>query len=824
MSDTDDYTAGRIAALVRTALLDSPPEETFDRITASVARILNVPVAIVSLVDEQRQFFKSSHGLPEPWASKRETPLSHSFCQYVVSCDDPLEVVDAREHPVVKNNSAIADLGAIAYLGYPILAEGRFAVGALAAIDTKPRQWSQADRDTLNDFASILSSEIDLRTRIAGEGGYVQELQAGREQLERILNSTGEGIYGIDTEGNCTFSNQSCAQLLGYGSPDELLGKQMHELIHHTRPDGSPYPTDECRIHVAAVQGQPAHVEDELLWRKDGSSFAAEYRSYPIEKNDQRYGAVVTFSDISGRLLAQQELITARERAEESDRQKTQFLANMSHEIRTPMNAILGFSELMESVVVSKKAKEYLSVIRDSGKSLLDLINDILDLSKIEAGRIELNVEPVDLNELVQSVVALIAPEATNKGLELSVDVNADLPKCMLLDRLRVRQILLNLLSNAVKFTRAGSVAVKVCAEAPSLDRQRMDLTLAVRDTGVGISKSQQKRIFNAFHQVTSTDESGLPGTGLGLSISKMLANLMDGKITVRSARGEGATFTVTLRGVEAAPDGASPRLTALDTEQDLNLIRASRILVVDDNEVNRRLISEIFDGSHHEILLAEDGAQAVDIAHREKPDLVLMDIRMPKIDGRKALQIIRSDAELPAMPVVAVTASSLLNKEKALRKAFDGYLRKPFSKAQLFRELARRLPLAEPAAGSGEAGDGSGSDLPATGVKGIEVPTVPDGRIDDWKRLADELSELELSSWQTVSQTLAIQTIIEFARNLIRLADKHECPILREYADTLHTRAEHFQLAALERQLNGFPELVAAVRQAVDAAVSQSG
>ncbi len=819
MSETDDYTAERIAALVRTALLDSPPEESFDRITALLARIIKVPVSIVSLVDEQRQFFKSHWGLPEPWATRRETPLSHSFCQYVVSCNEPLEVVDARQHPVVKGNAAISDLGVIAYLGYPIVVEGKFPIGSLAAIDVQPREWSQADHETLKDFAVIVSSEIDLRTRIAGEGGYLEELQESREQLERILDSTGEGIYGIDPGGCCTFSNQSCLQLLGYDSPDELLGKQMHELIHHTRPDGSPYPTEECRIHVAAIKGQPAHVEDEFLWRKDGTSFAAEYRSYPISRNGQRYGAVVTFTDISGRLRARQELIDARERAEESDRQKTQFLANMSHEIRTPMNAILGFSELMESVVVSKKAKEYLAVIRDSGRSLLELINDILDLSKIEAGRIELNIEPVDLNELVQSVVALIAPDATGKGLELSVDVAAELPKCLLLDRLRVRQILLNLLSNAVKFTRAGSIAVKVCAEAATRDGQRMDLILAVSDTGVGISKLQQKRIFKAFHQVSSTDESGLSGTGLGLSISKRLAKLMDGEITVSSTPGKGSTFTVTLQNVEAALEEVSPHSAVLENEQDLDLIRASRILVVDDNEVNRRLISEIFDGSHHEILLAEDGEQAIEIAHREKPDLVLMDIRMPRLDGRKALQILRSDAELPELPVVAVTASSLLNKEKALRKAFDGYLRKPFSKAQLFRELARRLPLVEPDAGSGEAGDGP--DVLASGLGPGEVATVPDGRIDDWKRLADELHELEQSSWQTVSQTLAIQTVIEFARNLKRLAAANDCAFLGEYADSLHTRAEHFKLAALERQLTGFPELIVALRNAVEAAVS---
>ena len=819
MSETDDYTAERIAALVRTALLDSPPEESFDRITALLARIIKVPVSIVSLVDERRQFFKSHWGLPEPWATRRETPLSHSFCQYVVSCNEPLEVVDARQHPVVKGNAAISDLGVIAYLGYPIVVEGKFPIGSLAAIDVQPREWSQADHETLKDFAVIVSSEIDLRTRIAGEGGYLEELQESREQLERILDSTGEGIYGIDPGGCCTFSNQSCLQLLGYDSANELLGKQMHELIHHTRPDGSPYPTEECRIHVAAIKGQPAHVEDEFLWRKDGTSFAAEYRSYPISRNGQRYGAVVTFTDISGRLRARQELIDARERAEESDRQKTQFLANMSHEIRTPMNAILGFSELMESVVVSKKAKEYLAVIRDSGRSLLELINDILDLSKIEAGRIELNIEPVDLNELVQSVVALIAPDATGKGLELSVDVAAELPKCLLLDRLRVRQILLNLLSNAVKFTRAGSIAVKVCAEAATRDGQRMDLILAVSDTGVGISKLQQKRIFKAFHQVSSTDESGLSGTGLGLSISKRLAKLMDGEITVSSTPGKGSTFTVTLQNVEAALEEVSPHSAVLENEQDLDLIRASRILVVDDNEVNRRLISEIFDGSHHEILLAEDGEQAIEIAHREKPDLVLMDIRMPRLDGRKALQILRSDAELPELPVVAVTASSLLNKEKALRKAFDGYLRKPFSKAQLFRELARRLPLVEPDAGSGEAGDGP--DVLASGLAPGEVATVPDGRIDDWKRLADELHELEQSSWQTVSQTLAIQTVIEFARNLKRLAAANDCAFLGEYADSLHTRAEHFKLAALERQLTGFPELIVALRNAVEAAVS---
>ena len=314
----------RLAALRKTALLDSPTEEAFDRLTRLAVRLLGAPVALVSLIDADRQFFKSAVGLPESYANARQTPLSHSFCKHTVINQKPLIVPDARHHAVLKDNEAIRDLGVEAYAGFPLTTSGGHALGAFCVIDTHPREWSLDEYEALRDLAALVMAEIELRTtlrerdelavqvaalasenaRQAREKARLQASQAQEKALlqaaqerERtaLLDATLHGIYGLDARGCCTYINLEGAHLFGY-TPEELRGREMHAAIHHSRADGSPRTLKDDPIQNALSQGRRCRVEDDVFWRRDGRPISVEYSAAPIVVDGQTQGAVVAFA------------------------------------------------------------------------------------------------------------------------------------------------------------------------------------------------------------------------------------------------------------------------------------------------------------------------------------------------------------------------------------------------------------------------------------------------------------------------------------------------------------------------------------------------
>lgn len=287
----------RLAALTETGLLDSAPEQAFDRFTRLAARLLHVPVVLVSLVTPQRQFFKSATGLPAPLSAERETPLSHSFCRHVVDAGQPLVIEDAREHPQGRDNLAVSEMGVRAYAGIPLVTSDGYTLGSFCAIDMQPRAWTEDDLSTLETLANSVMAEIDLR---------LAATRAQRQARERtaLLNATAEGIYGIDHEGRGTFVNAAAARMLGY-APEALQGRNLHEIIHSRRADGSPYPETQCPIYQVVQTGQNCRVEEDVFWRQDGTAFPVEFSSSPLDGNGQTRGAVVAFADISARKEAE---------------------------------------------------------------------------------------------------------------------------------------------------------------------------------------------------------------------------------------------------------------------------------------------------------------------------------------------------------------------------------------------------------------------------------------------------------------------------------------------------------------------------------------
>jgi len=496
---------------------------------------------------------------------------------------------------------------------------------------------------------------------------------------------------------------------------------------------------------------------------------------------------------------ARRELLEEKVHAEQAVREKSAFLANMSHEIRSPMNAILGFSELLEPEGLTPKQSQYVRAIRDSGSALLHLINDILDLSKLEAGKLELHPDPTDMRDSCEFLRTVFGQQAVMKSLQLQFELAPDLPRALLLDRLRLRQVLVNLLSNAIKFTERGCVRTRVSWQNRDHDGTGT-LLIDVEDTGIGIPVDKIEEIFKPFVQADSRRTAEKEGTGIGLTIVKRLTELMGGTLAVDSTVSQGTVFHLRFSNVPV-----SGRLPVGDHAEpggavDFNDFAPATLLVVDDNRANRDLMAGIFEKTHHRVHFAINGQEALECLRTIKPDVVLLDIRMPVMDGRATLAEIRKQAKLASLPVIAVTASSESGEEAELQSQFSGYIRKPFSRRALFLALAQFLqqaPLKDPLnqRNSGETFAGVPAPLPEQAAQ--------------WQELALELRRQEASPWPALRDTLAVNETRAFAHKLFSLGQAAHCLPLTTYAASLTTFADAYAIGQMEHHLGVFPGLI---------------
>ncbi len=813
----------------------------------------------------------------------------------------------------------------------------------------------------------ILNSErleLELKEEIIEHRAIQGALRKSEEQVRLLLNSTAEAIYGIDLSGNCTFANPSCLSMLGYAEAGQVLGKNMHRLIHHSHANGNPLPVEECKIHTAFREGRGVHVDDEVLWKADGTSFPVEYWSHPQIVSGEVYGAVVTFVDITerrrieeslrnmsqateaspasvvitdpagnityvnpkfteitgytydqvvgqnprilksgethpenyqqlwqtitsgktwkgefhnkkksgdlfwenasispltdkrGKIInfiavkediterkqAEEELkrqmslihslldsipdriffkdihgvylgcnppfcefvgrsreeiigktdydlfdkdvadsfrehdrkmlalrqsrqneewitypdgvkklfdtlktpylgpdgmligvlgisrdITDRKRAEEELQQmntalaqqtffakemaaqaeianaaKSDFLASMSHEIRTPMNAIIGMADLLWDTSLTAEQRRYVHIFRYAGEKLLNLINNILDLSKIEAGQSSLQTIPFSLYDLLKGIVDMMSVKAEEKKIAFSWTIAPGIDDKFSGDPDKLRQILVNLVGNAFKFTNAGSVHIAVEKTVSKISAgydQSSDtvcLTFAIRDTGIGIPPQMLETVFNKFSQVDSSLSRKFEGTGLGLAICQQLVLQMNGTIWVESTEGSGSTFyfTVNLERYSRMPlPGAEEEQTPEKTAAESGTERPLHILLVEDNEDNRLLILAYLKKLPHTVDIAENGQEAVaKIREGAVFDLIFMDVQMPVMDGYTATRHIRNwekQNDRKPVVVIALTAHALQKDEqKSIDAGCDGHLAKPIRKQEFLAAL----------------------------------------------------------------------------------------------------------------------------------------
>ncbi len=545
-------------------------------------------------------------------------------------------------------------------------------------------------------FARNLAFERDLlreQHQLSLSREALAQGEARARRLALVAENANDSILIYDADGRIDWVNETFTRLIGYRL-DEVRGRVPGDVLNADGTD----PEAIRSIVESRAEGRPCRTE--ILNRtRDGRTLWLEVSSTPVRDADGRLAMTISVErDITEAKARAADLAEARLRAEAAAEAKSRFLATMSHEIRTPMNGVIGMAELLSATPLSPVQRDYVSAIRDSGQALLTLINDILDLSRLQAGRMTIAADPFDLAALMRGVGMLLAPLAEGKAVTFRNLPPGHPPVWVTGDAGRVRQVLVNLVGNAIKFTRAGEVALHLGAE----DRDGLlALTAGVADTGIGIAPDRLEAVFDSFTQADGTISREFGGTGLGLSLSRLLAREMGGDVQVASVPGQGSVFTLDL----TLPRAAAPAEAVAAPVAPLPRLHGRHVLVAEDNRTNRLILRRLLEPLAVRLTEAANGAEAVAAARDDPPDVILMDMQMPVMDGLTAIRAIRAEEaarQRPPCPILMLTANAFAEDREACRAAgCDDFLTKPVQRDTLYDRIVRLLPPAD------TAGDG---------------------------------------------------------------------------------------------------------------------
>jgi PAS domain S-box-containing protein len=657
-------------------------------------------------------------------------------------------------------------------------------------------RWFEArGRNRLDDpvIRAVVVNSRDVTDRVLAEERLRQSEERAKssERWFRAMTDNGTDLLmTTDAEGRFTYVSGALERMLGYRA-EQMLGRSSTDNLH---PDDAA----SLRGALAAVIAEPGGSGGAVarIRHADGSWRWIESNARNLLYDPAVRAVVVNARDVTEQKQTEQELKLARTAAETAARAKSEFLANMSHELRTPLNGVLGYVQILHAdPALTEHQRECLDAIGSCGEQLLSLINDVLDLSKIEAGRLQVSIDTCDVGQVLRAVGNVVRPRAEMKGLRFLTEIGPGLPEAICTDERKLRQILINLLSNAVKFTAAGEVRLEV--QADGNDR----VCFSVTDTGTGIDPSQLRDIFDPFRQTKIGIRE--EGTGLGLAISQRLVDAMGGSLEVESEPGRGSRFYFSLPLIEGhlprrPSGGGGERPDAFASRRQYVLRPAGSdgqrrwpptILVADDRPTNRQIICQMLRTAGFEIREANNGAEALEALRRDATDLVLMDVRMPVMDGLEATRQIRSDAALASIKVIAVTASVFQEaRQQIVEAGFDDMIGKPLRSSELFGQIERHLAHLgvtfvdtdpEPAdAGPAEAGTAA-----------VGLPALPPALAGETaRRLRDAADIGDFTALGQIATELGTQggTAAAVGREVGRLARELDFEGIRRLAEAL--------------------------------------
>lgn len=679
----------RLKDLLRLEILDSEPEAKFDRVTRVAAEHFRVPIALVSLVDQNRQWFKSKHGL-----EANETSREISFCTHTILNQGSMIIEDAlADSRFADSPLVVGDPHIRFYAGAPLISRNGYPLGTLCLIDSKPGSLDAAQISVLEDLAGIVSDLLEsrlsdraLNRELSNAQQQNKLLKQSELQLNTIFESVLDSILILNKDGVVHAHNEAAEKLFGFASA-ELLGQHARDLMPDTfDKESAEYfenfrAEDRRQIFLGSDRGLEG-------LRSDGSRFPMELSLSAMQfEGDFFYNVIIR--DISKQKAAEIDLLQAKLEAEELSKAKSDFLSRASHELRTPLNSIIGFSDILIQNLtgtISEDEMNYLQLIQNGGRHLASLINEIIEISKIESGKQTFSLESVDIDQLINECWTLMEPQAKSSNLKFNHHIGTGEARFVHGDQQRLKQVILNLLSNAIKYNRKGGsidIDLSVRTDGTTL--------LNIVDTGNGIPADKHEAIFNVFERLVE-DEYKVEGTGIGLALCKSLVTAMGGSIGVESMPDGGSKFWITLQ--SATQSEFQPKVKEFQSEKTLlqSIEQDRKILYIEDNPDNMALVGALFEKYEKiELLSANCAAMAYVLAIQHQPDLILLDIHLPDADGFSVLQKLRAMEKTAGIPVLVVSADADRNQQKRfLAAGVEGYITKPIDQTLLLTQIAR--------------------------------------------------------------------------------------------------------------------------------------
>jgi PAS domain S-box-containing protein len=620
------------------------------------------------------------------------------------------------------------------------------------------------------------------------------ELEESEQQFRLISENAADLISVIDEDGEFIYVSPSHHKLLGY-SKEDLIGRDVKELIH---PDDLSIVIEDYK-RLLKGEGQIQFHEYRMI-RKDGATSMFQTAGSFVKNGTKDSKQLVLIShDVTHRKLTEFELKRARDEAEKANRSKSAFLAGISHELRTPLNAILGYSQILKrDRMLTDRQKNYVETMYRSGNHLLSMINDVLDISKIEAGRMEVHNDPFDLRELMEDIRKLFTLQCKEKELDFYLELDDQLPDYVYADAGKLRQVLINLIGNAVKFTDGGHIMLR--ATARPIDQKQIQKRLpnatelekmntvgqyridfSVKDTGKGISKDQLDTIFEPFQQGDSNHQEG---TGLGLAISSRIIQMLGGDMTVESQLGNGSTFQfhtpmVELRRPEEVEHESTNRIKQLKSGQDIS------VLLVDDIEYNLRLMRDLLEPLGFSCYEAQNGQEAITLFKKHRPDLVLMDLRMPTMRGEEAMVEMREFDSERSSTIFAVSASGFKGtRDELLALGFDEYLRKPIEDQELLRRIEEYMDVSFERESVDEAEENQEAGGTVSEVADVLMEALSKHQ---YKEISEAVELMELESLESLLEEYDLQEMNGSLTELHRAIDARDYVYLLSLNEVLN-------------------------------------